>query len=129
MSKTRRRTSPEEVRRIIAHAREHLVCEDCKAAPGEPCARPGSGRTVHKSRYISAAIEMKQALRAAAQTLEQQAILAGLPKIPKAEFAAITTERGGLRATRGWFLEHGLPWPPISGWRQAVEREDDGDDS
>jgi ribosomal protein S27E len=123
---TRRRPSPEDVQRIVAHAQQHVSCEDCGAAPGEPCIRPGGGRSVHKSRYISAAIEIKQALRAAALTLEQQVVLAGLPKVPKAEIEKCRTPAGGYSLTRAWFLEHGLPYPPIPGWRRAVEREDEG---
>ena len=30
---------------------------------------------------------------------------------------------GGYAFTRAWFLEHGLPYPPVAGWREAVERE------
>jgi hypothetical protein len=47
---TQRRTSPEDAQKIAAHAREHVLCQDCGAAPGEPCDRPSSGRTVHKPR-------------------------------------------------------------------------------
>jgi hypothetical protein len=128
MSPGAQRTSPEDTRRIVAHARQHMECQDCSAAPGEPCDRPGSGRSIHKSRYIAAAIEVKRQARAARQTPEQAAeraaILARLPKIPASEFAAITTERGGLRATREWLISHGIPYPPPAGWRQAVEQED-----
>ena len=122
MSPGKRRTSPEDAQKIVAHARE-LPCQDCAAAPGEPCTRPGPGRNVCKSRYIAAAIEVKQALRAAARTLEQQAILANLPKVPKAEIEKCRTPAGGYAFTRAWFLEHGLPYPPVAGWREAVERE------
>ena len=94
------------------------------AAPGNPCTQPGRGRTVHKSRFVRAAIELKRQAKTAPQTPEQAAILASLPKIPKSEFAAITTERGGLRATREWIISHGIPYPPPAGWRQAVEQED-----
>jgi hypothetical protein len=121
-------SSPEEVARINAHAREHLPCEDCAAAPGEPCTRPGSGRAVHKARYIAAAIAVRRQAKEARRTPEQQAeldiVLASLPKIPASEFAAITTERGGLRAAREWLISHGIPHPPPVGWRKAVERED-----
>lgn len=115
MSPRTRRASPEEARQTAAHALQHLVCDDCGAEPGQPCYRPDPGRSVHKSRYVAAAIEMKRALKAAALTLEQHAeaekILAGLPKIPKSEFDAITTERGGLRATREWFVPARHPVP------------------
>ena len=30
---------------------------------------------------------------------------------------------GGYRFIRRWFLDNGLPYPPVAGWRQAVERE------
>jgi hypothetical protein len=89
---------------------------------------PWSGRSVHKSRYISAAIQMKQALRAAARTLEQQVALADLPKVPKADIEKCRTSRGGFSFTKSWFLEHGLPYPPVAGWRHAVEREDSADE-
>jgi len=98
------------------------------AAPGNPCTQPGRGRTVHKSRFVRAAIELKRQAKTARQTPEQAAeraaILARLPKIPASEFAAITTERGGLRATREWLISHGIPNPPPAGWRQAVEQVD-----
>jgi hypothetical protein len=41
---------------------------------------------------------------------------------------ACRTPRGGYSFTRAWFLEHGLPYPPIAGWRQAVKREDGDSD-
>jgi hypothetical protein len=116
---------PQDVARITAHAREHVPCQDCGAGPGEPCTRPGSGRTVCKARYINSAIQMRQALRAAALTLEQQAILADLPKVPKAEIEKCRTAGGGYSFTKAWFLEHGLPYPPVAGWREAVEREEE----
>lgn len=122
---TRKRTSPEDARKIADHARGHLECQDCGAAPSEPCVHPGSGRSVCKSRYASAAIEMKHALKAAALTLEQQAILASLPKVPKAEIEKCRTPKGGYSFTKNWFLEHGLPYPPVAGWRAAVEREEE----
>lgn len=118
---TRRKTPPEDAQRIAGHARQHLACEDCGATPGELCIHPGSGRTVCKARFIAAAIALKRQARASQRTPEQQtdleAVLAALPKIPKSEFAAITTERGGLRATREWFLAHGIDYPPPTGWR------------
>jgi hypothetical protein len=45
--------SPEEARKIAAHALEHLPCDECGAAPGEPCAQPGRGRSVCKPRYVA----------------------------------------------------------------------------
>lgn len=109
---TRRRTSPEDARKIVTHAREHVTCSDCGALPGLLCTRPGRGRTVCQARFVAAAIEMKQALRAAARTLEQQAVLASLPKIPKAEIEAYRTPKGGYRLTKEWFTSHGIPYPP-----------------
>jgi hypothetical protein len=108
---TRRKTSPETAQQIAGHARDHVECQDCGAKPGQPCIRPGAGRTVHKPRFTTAAIEMKQTLRAAAQTLEQQATLASLPTVPKAEIEKCRTRRGGYSFTKAWFLEHGLPYP------------------
>jgi hypothetical protein len=31
-----RRTSPGDMQVLTAYAREHLTCDDCGAAPGEP---------------------------------------------------------------------------------------------
>jgi hypothetical protein len=123
VSPSKQRMSPEDAQKTADHARQHLACQDCGAAPGESCIHPGSGRSTCKSRFVAAAIALRRELRDADRTPEQKAVLAGLPKIPKSEFAAITTERGGLRATKEWFLEHGLPYPPIPGWRKAVETE------
>jgi hypothetical protein len=128
VSARKRRTPPEDARKIADHAQGHVECQDCAALPGQPCVRPGPGWTVHKSRYITAAIEMKHALRAAAQTLEQQAILANLPKVARAEIEKCRTAGGAYSFTKSWFLEHGLPYPPVAGWRAAVEREDGADD-
>jgi hypothetical protein len=126
----RKMSPPEDVARINAHAREHQPCEDCGALPGEPCIRPGSGRTVHKARYIAAAIAVRQQARAARRTPEQQAeieaILAGLPRVSAEEIEAGRSPRGGwTKATlAGW----GVPWPPPSGWRRALLRGEDGSD-
>jgi hypothetical protein len=128
VSARQRRIPPEDVARIVAHAQDHEACTDCGAGPRQPCTRPGPGRSVCKSRFITAAIELKQVLRAAARTLEQQVTLADLPKIPKAEIEACRTPKGGYSFTKSWFLEHNLPYPPVAGWRAAVEREDGADD-
>lgn len=61
--------------------------------PGQPCARLGPGRVVCKGRLVAAVIEVRRQDKAAQRTLEKAEALAGLPKIPKSEFAAITTER------------------------------------
>jgi hypothetical protein len=124
---TRRRTSPQDTQKIAGHALEHLECPDCGVAPGQPCEDPGPGRSVCKPRYVAAAIAMKRALKAT-RTLEQQTLLASLPKVPRAEVEACRTAAGGYSFTRAWFLERGLPYPPIAGWRQAVEQEDGADD-
>jgi hypothetical protein len=120
--------SPEGAQRTAAHARERLACDDCSAAPGEPCTRPGPGRSVCKPRFIAAAIALKRQARAARQTPEQAAdlaaILASLPRVPSPEIEKCRTAKGGYSFTRTWFLEHGLPYPPIPGWRQAVERKE-----
>jgi hypothetical protein len=52
-----RRASPEDMRKIAAHARQHLPCDSCGAAAGEPCTNPGRGRSVCKPRYIAAAVD------------------------------------------------------------------------
>jgi hypothetical protein len=117
------KTPPELARKIAAHAREHVQCQDCSARPGEPCIDTGSGTLVHKVRYVAAAIALKRADKPAERTREQAAILAALPRIPREEIEACRTERGGYRFTRSWFIKHGLPYPPVAGWRQAVERE------
>lgn len=122
MSPSKRQTPPEDVLKIVAHAWQHATCQDCGAGPGEPCTQPGGGRTVCKSRFIAAAIAIKQQAWAARQTPEQAAILASMPRVPKAEIEKCRTPRGGYAFTRAWFLEHGLPYPPVPGWRQAVER-------
>jgi hypothetical protein len=125
---TRQRTSPQDVQKIVAHA-SGLPCQDCGAAPGEPCTRPGAGRSICKVRYIHSATSLRRQARAGRQTPEQQAeqgaILAALPKVSRSEIEKCKTPKGGYAFTRTWFLEHGLPYPPIAGWRQAVEREDE----
>jgi hypothetical protein len=125
-----RRATPEETRQIATRAAQ-MRCDDRSAACGEPCTRPVRGHTVCKSRFVAGAIairrETKAARRSPEQEAEQAAILAGLPRVPKAEIEKCRTPRGGYAFTRAWFLEHGLPYPPVRGWRQAVEREDGGD--
>ena len=109
---------------IAAHAQAAVSCEDCTAGPGDQCDRPGSGRSVHKSRYVAAAINLRQQARTSRRTPEQAAILASLPKVSAAEIEAARSPRGGwTRATlAGW----GVPWPPPSGWLRALLREEDG---
>jgi hypothetical protein len=132
MSPRTRRASPEEARRIADRARENKSCDDCGAAPGEPCTQPGRGRTVHQVRFVAAAVAIRRQAKAqqrtAEQAAEQAAILAGLPRVSREEIEKCRTPAGGYSFTWAWFLEHGLPYPPIAGWRQAVEREDGDDD-
>jgi hypothetical protein len=121
-----RPASPEEARKIAAHARQYLPCDDCGAAPGEPCTRPGKGRTVCKPRYIAAAVAIRRQEKAARRTPEQAAILAGLPRISREEVEAGRSPAGGF--TRAQLAQWGVPWPPPSGWLRALLREEDGRD-
>jgi hypothetical protein len=123
---TKWRTSPEDVQRIVAYAQDHEPCIDCGAGPGQPCARPGSGRSVHKSRYVAAAIAVRQVARAAQRTPEQAAILAALPRVSREEIEAGRSSAGGF--TRAQLAEWGVPWPPPSGWLRALLREEGGRD-
>lgn len=131
MSPRTRPAAPEEAQKITAHARQHLRCDDCGAEPGAPCNQPG-GRIVCRSRYIAAAIALRRQAREARQAPDQAAehaaVLASLPRVSRAEIEKCRTERGGYSFTKAWFLEHGLPYPPIAGWRRAVERDDCGED-
>jgi hypothetical protein len=131
---TKRRTSPEDVAEILGYAMQHQPCDDCGAGPGEPCTRPGPGRTVHKARYIGAAIAVRQEARATRRTPEQtaelEAVLAGLPRVPRAEIEACRTPAGGYSFTRERLAGWGVPWPPPSGWLAVLLRgEDDSDTS
>jgi hypothetical protein len=56
---------------------------------------------------------MRQALRAAARTLEQQATLAPLLKVPRAEIEACRITAGGYRFTREKLARWGVPWPRL----------------
>ena len=121
--------SPEEAQKTADHAREHIPCSACGAAPGQSCDRPGPRHIVCKTRFVAAVIEVRRQDKVARRTPEQDAILASLPRVPRAEIEKCRAPRGGYAFTRAWFLEHGLPYPPIPGWRQAVEREDGAGDS
>jgi len=123
VSARQRRTAPDDVQKILAYA-EHQRCDDCGAAPSEPCTRPGSGRSVHKTRYIAAAIAVRQEAKAARRTPEQAAILAGLPRVSREEVEAGRSPAGGF--TRAQLAEWGVPWPPPSGWLRALLRGEDG---
>jgi hypothetical protein len=125
-----RPASPEEAQKIADHARQHLPCDDCGVAPGEACTRPGSGRTVCKSRYIAAAIAIRRQEKAARRTPEQAtelaAILAGLPMLTREEVEAGRSPAGGF--TREQLAKWHVPWPPPTGWLQALLRGEDGSD-
>ena len=127
----RQRIAPEDVERIVAHAQDLEPCTDCGAGPGQLCTRPGSGRSVCKSRFIAAAVAVRQQDKAARRTPEQEAelnaVLAALPRVSREEIEAHRTPMGGYRLTKAWFLEHRLPYPPPPGWRQAVEQQDGAD--
>ena len=71
MSPRTRPASPEDVRKIVAHAQEHKACRDCGAAPGGPCTQPGRGRTVCKSRYIAAVIAIRRQTKAEQRSPER----------------------------------------------------------
>jgi hypothetical protein len=117
------------VRRIAARARDHELCTDCGAGPGQTCDHPGPGRSVCKARYAAAAVAVRQQHRGARRTPEQQgeaaAVLAGFPSVSPEEAEAARSPRGGWTrpALAGW----GVPWPPPSGWLRAVLREDGGE--
>ncbi len=123
MSPRTRPASPEDVRKIVAHAQQ-LPCHDCGTGPGTSCTQPGRGRTVCKSRYIAAAIAIRRQARAERRTSEQEAelaaILAGLPKLTPEEVEAGRSPAGGF--TRKQLAAWGVPWPPPSGWLQALLR-------
>lgn len=126
MSARKRQLPPEDVQRIVRHAQDCEPCETCGAVPGQACTAPGPRRTVCKARFIAAMATVKRQDKAAQRTPAQAAILAGLPRIPKAEIEARRTPAGGYSFTRAWAESHGIPWPLPAGWREAVEREDDG---
>jgi hypothetical protein len=121
--------APEEAQRIAAHARQCLACQACGAGPGALCIGPGRGRTVCKSRFIAAAIELKRQDQAARQTpaqaAERAAILAGLPQVSREEIEACRTPADGYSFTRDRLAAWGVPWPPPAGWRQALQRGQD----
>ena len=77
-----------------------------------------------ESRYIAAAIAVRQQDKAARRTPEQAAILAGLPRVSAEEIEAARSPRGGW--TKATLAAWGIPWPPPAGWRQALLRGEDG---
>jgi hypothetical protein len=125
-----RPASPEEAKKIAAHAQQNLPCHDCNATPGDPCTQPGRGRTVCKSRFVAAAIAIRRQEKAAPRTPEQAAelaaILAGLPRLTREEVEAGRRPAGGF--TREQLAAWGVPWPPPSGWLRALLRDEDGGD-
>ena len=128
MSPRTRPASPEEARRIAAYAQQHLRCEDCGAGPSDPCTRPAGGRSVHKPRYIAAAIAIRRQAKAERRTPEQAAelaaILARLPRVSAEEIEAGRSPAGGF--TRKQLAAWSVPWPPPTGWLAALLREEDG---
>ena len=131
MSPRTRPASPEDVRKIVAHAQERLPCHDCGAASGGPCTQPGRGRTVCKSRYIAAAVAIRRQAKAERRTPEQEAelaeVLARLPRLTLEEVEAGRSPAGGF--TRKHLAAWGVPWPPPAGWLQALLRDEDGSDA
>ena len=126
MSPRTRQASPEDVRKVVAHAQQHLPCHDCGAAPGVPCTQPGRGRTVCKSRYVAAAIAIRRQAKAERRTPEQAAelaaILAGLPRLSREEVEA---GRSPPAAHRAQLAAWGVPWPPPpAGWLRALLRDE-----
>jgi hypothetical protein len=130
VARRRWRASPEETRRIADHAKQSKACDDCQAAPGEPCIQAGKGRSVHKPRYIAAAIDIRRQARAAQRTPEQAAelaaILAGLPRLTREEVEAGRFPAGGFTCVQ--LAAWRVPWPPPSGWLHSLLRGEDGSD-
>jgi hypothetical protein len=119
------------VRKIVAHAQEHLLCHDCGVAPAGPCTQPGRGRTVCKSRYIGAAIAIRRQAKAERRTPEQASelasILARLPRLTRDEVEAGRSAAGGF--TKKQLAAWEVPWPPPDGWLRALLRGEDGSDA
>lgn len=114
----KRRSSPDEARRITSYAIANLTCHGCGAEPGSPCVHPGPGRTVCKNRWGGACVELTRQAKAARRTPEQAAILASLPRLTQEQIEAGRSPRGGFgrRELARW----GVPWPPPAGWMQAL---------
>ncbi len=126
MSPRRQRTSPDEARRIAEYAGQNLTCDECGAAPGEPCTRPGRGRSVCRTRWVDTAIAIRQAARAARRTPEQEAelaaVLATLPRLSRETIEAGRSPGGGF--TRAQLSQWGVPWPPPAGWLATLLRDE-----
>ena len=126
MSPRTRRATPEETREIAARAAQ-MPCDDCGAPPGDPCVQPGSGRSVHQARYVAAAIAIRREAKAARRSPEQEAELAAIPQLTPEEVEAGRSPAGGF--TRAQLAAWGVPWPPPSGWLNALLRGEEGDDA
>ncbi len=120
--------SPEDAQKTASHAHQNLSCDDCGAAPGQPCKQPGGGRTVCKSRFVAAAIAIRRQARAERRTPEQaaelDAILAGLPRLTREEVEAGRSPAGGF--TKKQLAKWAVPWPPPDGWLRTLLGEEDG---
>lgn len=58
------RAPPQLAEKIAALAQETMKCGACGAAPGEPCANPEPGRTVHGNRWVGTMIAYRRQSRA-----------------------------------------------------------------
>jgi hypothetical protein len=121
-----RRATPEETREIAARAAQ-MRCDDCGASPGEPCPRPGRGRSVCQSRFVAGAIAIRREAKAARRSPEQEAELAGLPRLTPEEIEAGRSPAGGF--TKKQLAAWNVPWPPPAGWLQALLCSEDGSDA
>jgi len=125
LSPSKQRAPLKDTPKITTHARQHLPCADCGAAPGAACTRPGKGKTVCRARYIAAAIALRQHARAAQRTSEQatevDTLFASLPRLSPAEIDAGRSPSGGF--TRAQLAAWGVPWPPPAGWLHALLRK------
>jgi hypothetical protein len=117
--------SPRQAEVIAARAQRDIRCGACGADPGRPCTDVPPGRAVHGGRWAAAARRARSEARAGNLTGAQRAALARLPRIPAEEIEACRLPGGGHNFTREWFLAHDLPYPPVAGWRKAVERAED----
>lgn len=130
MSPRTRRATPEEAQQIAARAAQ-MRCDDCGASPGEPCPRPGRGRSVCKSRFVAGAVAIRREAKAARRSPEQEAelaaVLAALPRLTPEEVEAGRSPVGGF--TRNQLAAWNVPWPPPAGWLGALLRGEEGDDA
>ena len=126
MSTHKDTTTPEDRQRIADHARQHLPCDECGAQSGEACTKTGNDRLCI-GRYIAAAIELRQAAKAARRTPEEAAavaaLFASLPRLTNEEIEAGRSPTGGFGKEQ--LALWGVPWPPPSGWLRALRGEND----